>query len=86
MIKALFFDLDGTLCDSDASWRIAVRETFQLLRERTPGVSEEAVTKAWATVHQELFQQLNAGKRSMAEVRDLRFQCVFKALGSQSIL
>ena len=80
MIKALFFDLDDTLCDSDAAWRIAVRETFPLLRKCAPGVSEEAFTKAWATVHLELFQQLNAGKRSMAEVRDLRFQCVFKAL------
>ncbi len=80
MIKAVFFDLDDTLCDSDTAWRIAVRETFQLLRKRVPAVSEEAFTKAWAMVHQELFQQLNAGKRSMAEVRDLRFQHAFKEL------
>lgn len=80
MIKAVFFDLDDTLCDSDTAWHIAVRETFQLLRKQASGVSEEAFTKAWATVHQELFQQLNAGKRSMAEVRDLRFQYVFKEL------
>ena len=80
MIKAVFFDLDDTLCDSDAAWRIAVRETFQLLCKRVPGVSEEAFTKAWAMVHQKLFQQLDAGKRSMAEVRDSRFQCVFKEL------
>ena len=80
MIKAVFFDLDDTLCDSDTAWRIAVRETFQLLRKRVPGVSEEAFTKVWVMVHQKLFQQLNAGKRSMAEVRDLRFQCLFKEL------
>ena len=81
MIKAVFFDLDDTLCDSDTAWHIAVRETFQLLCKRVPGVSEEAFTEAWTKVHQELFQQLNAGKRSMAEVRDSRFQCVFKELG-----
>jgi len=80
MIKAVFFDLDDTLCDSDTAWRIAVGETFQLLCKRVPGVSEEAFTKAWAMVHQKLFQQLDAGKRSMAEVRDSRFQCVFKEL------
>ena len=80
MIKAVFFDLDGTLCDSDTAWDIAERETFQLLREHYSEVSEETLTKAWATVHQQLFQQLNAGKRSMAEVRDSRFRCLFKEL------
>lgn len=81
MIKAVFFDLDGTLCDSDTAWRVAQRETFQLLREQYPNVSDEAVTAAWKTVHQRLFQQLDAGKCSMAEVRDARFQCLFQELG-----
>ena len=81
MIKAVFFDLDGTLCDSDTAWSIAQREIFQLLHEHYPDVSEETLTEAWRTVHQELFKQLNAGKRSMAEVRDSRFQCLFRELG-----
>lgn len=81
MIKAIFFDLDGTLCDSDTAWNIAQRETFQLLREQYPNVSQEVVTEAWRTVHQELFQQLDAGKCSMADVRDARFQCLFQELG-----
>ena len=80
MIKAVFFDLDGTLCDSDAAWGIATRETFQLLCKRESSVSEEALAKAWTTVHQELFQQRDAGKRSMAEVRDLRFHRLFQEL------
>ena len=80
MIKAVFFDLDGTLCDSDTAWSIAVRETFQLFSKHQPDISEEDLTKAWATVHQKLFQQLDAGKCSMAKVRDLRFQCLFKEL------
>ena len=41
MIKAVFFDLDGTLCDSDTAWSIAQRETFKLLHEHYPDVSEE---------------------------------------------
>ncbi len=81
MIKAVFFDLDGTLCDSDTAWSIAQRETFQLLREHYPDVSEKALTEAWRTVHQELFKQLNAGKCAMADVRDSRFQCLFRELG-----
>ena len=81
MIKAVFFDLDGTLCDSDTAWNIAVRETFQLLRKHEPDISETALTRAWTTVNQQLFQQLGAGKCSMAEVRDSRFQCLFKELG-----
>ena len=81
MIKAVFFDLDGTLCDSDTAWSIAQRETFQLLHEHYPDVSEETLTEAWRTVHQELFKQLNAGKCAMADVRDSRFQCLFRELG-----
>ena len=81
MIKAVFFDLDGTLCDSDTAWNIAQNETFQRLRKHYPHVSRETITEAWTTIHQELFQQLNAGKCSMAEVRDSRFQHLFKELG-----
>ena len=80
MIKAVFFDLDGTLCDSDTAWNIAQRETFQLLREQYPNVSQEVLTETWKTVHQRLFQQLDAGKCSMADVRDARFQCLFQEL------
>ncbi len=81
MIKAVFFDLDGTLCDSDTAWHIATGETFQLLRKYEPDVSEDTITQAWWTVHQELFGQLNAGKGSMAELRDKRFHCLFRELG-----
>ena len=80
MIKAVFFDLDGTLCDSDTAWDLAQRDMFQLFRKHYPDVSEETLTAAWRTIHQELFQQLNAGKCSMADVRDSRFQCLFREL------
>ena len=80
MIKAVFFDLDGTLCDSDTAWDIAQRDMFQLFHNHYPSVSEAALTKAWKTVHQQLFKQLNAEKCTMADVRDSRFQCLFKEL------
>ena len=81
MIKAVFFDLDGTLCDSDAAWSIAQKDMFQLFREHYPAISEGVLTKAWGTVHQKLFQQLDAGKISMANVRNSRFQSLFEELG-----
>ncbi len=80
MIKAVFFDLDNTLCDSDTAWSIAQGETFQLFRKHYPNISEETLTEAWSTVHQELFQQLDAGKCSMADVRDSRFYSLFREL------
>ena len=80
MIKAVFFDLDNTLCDSDAAWSIAQGETFQLFRKHYPNISEETLTEAWSTVHQELFQQLDTGKCSMADVRDSRFYSLFREL------
>ena len=82
MIKAVFFDLDGTLCDSDTAWSLAIKEAFQLLRKHESDVSEEAIITAWTTIHQKLFQQLNAGKGSMAELRDKRFHCLFQELGA----
>lgn len=81
MIKAVFFDLDNTLCDSDTAWNIAQSETFQLLHKQYPDISEETLAKAWSTVHQRLFQQLDAGKCAMADVRDSRFPCLFTELG-----
>ena len=80
MIKAVFFDLDGTLCDSDTAWSIAQKEMFQLFRKQYPNVSEAAVTAAWKTIHQALFKRLNAGKCAMTDVRDSRFQCLFEEL------
>ena len=81
MIKAVLFDLDGTLCDSDTAWSIAEKEMFQRLHNQYPHLSEEAIANAWTTVHQRLFRHLNAGKLSMAGVRDSRFQCLFEELG-----
>ena len=81
MIKALLFDLDGTLCDSDTAWYLAETETFQLLRKHYPDIPGEVITTTWAAVHRKLFQHLDAGKMSMATVRDTRFRCLFNAVG-----
>lgn len=84
MIKAVFFDLDNTLCNSDTAWNIAVGDTFQRFIKHEPKVSEETFTKEWTAVHQELFQQLDSGKCSMAKVRDSRFPFLFNKLNLPS--
>ena len=53
MIKAVLFDLDGTLCDSDTAWSIAQKEMFQRLRKQYPHLSKEAIANAWRTAHSE---------------------------------
>ncbi len=81
MIKAVFFDLDNTLCDSDAAWCIAERETFRRFRgQGFSDISEKAWAKAWGTVNQKLLQQVDAGKLTMAEARDARFRCLFREM------
>lgn len=80
MIKAIFFDLDGTLCDSDTAWDLAVRETFQHLQKKVMNIAEDVLVKTWHNVHEILFERLDAGKCSMAEVRDTRFHYLFNEL------
>ena len=80
MIKAVFFDLDNTLCNSDSAWNNAVKDTSQLFCRYMQEISLETFTNAWITIHQKLFQQLDAGKCSMTEVRDSRFPYLFKEL------
>ena len=84
MIKAIFFDLDGTLCDSDTAWDLAVRETFQLFHKKVTDVTEDALVKAWHNIHETLFERLDAGKCTMAAVRDSRFHCLFNELNLPS--
>ncbi len=84
MIKAIFFDLDGTLCDSDTAWDLAVRDTFQLFHKKVTHASEDALVKVWHNVHETLFERLDEGKCTMAEVRDSRFHCLFNELNLTS--
>ncbi|MCG9126043.1 HAD family hydrolase [Candidatus Poribacteria bacterium] len=84
MIKAVFFDLDGTLCDSDSAWDLAVKETFQVFHKKAMNISNNALLNGWETVHEKLFQRLDAGRCSMAEVRDSRFHCLFNELNLPS--
>ena len=81
MIRALFLDLDDTLCDANSAWNRAVSETFQTLLDAHPRVQPTALSQAWDRVHQSLFQALASGQMTMAAVRDIRFQRTLEEVG-----
>ena len=80
MIKAIFLELDGTLCNTHTALWTAQSETFQVLRKWYPKVAEETFIEAWMTINEKLDARLKDEKCSMAEVRDSRFEYLFREL------
>lgn len=80
--KAVFFDLDDTLCHAARAWQKAEQEAFdRLMLSCYPDLTELEARRVWETVHHDLFAQLNNNELKMAEVRDLRFRKTLEALG-----
>lgn len=80
-IRAVFFDLDDTLCDAKTAFAQASTVSFDAIRARHPQVSETQVIDAWRTIQVPLFADLAAGRLSMAQVRLARFRRLLAALG-----
>ena len=80
-IHAVFFDLDDTLCRASDAWQLAEQETFDKFLLPRPGLTELDTRRVWETVHQDLFEQLDSGLITMAEVGDARFRLTLKQLG-----
>jgi putative hydrolase of the HAD superfamily len=73
--KAVFFDLDDTLCHAAQAWRKAEQDTFDsLMLYSYPGLTELDARRAWESVQQDLFTQLDNHLLLMADLRDIRFQ------------
>lgn len=83
-IEAVFFDLDGTLCDFEPAWKIAVEEAFDLLMSEIRGVERGRVVELWQSGWAELLALLAAGEIDMAMARSRRFRAVLKALGHEN--
>lgn len=81
MIRAVFFDLDDTLCDAATAFQAGRAAAFARLCARHPALTNHEVERAWAGVRETLFRELDAGRLTMAEVRLRRFRATLRALG-----
>lgn len=82
-LRALFLDLDDTLCDSRPAWDTGVRAALDLLASRCPGIAPEVAAAEWDAVNQKLLARLEAGTLTMRQVRDRRFGALLRRLDQE---
>lgn len=80
MIKAVFFDLDGTLCDSGLSWEMGVSASQELFESRSPGKRQE-FEAAWNETNSYLLSELAAGRMLMRDVIKERYPWTLSRIG-----
>lgn len=81
MIKAIFFDLDDTLCDSAPAFAGALNDALATLLAHYPTLREPEVRAAWQAADTLLARRLEAGLLSMAHMRGERFPRTLASLG-----
>lgn len=80
MIRAVFFDLDGTLCDPGDSWNLGVEAAFDLFETRHPGC-RDALAAAWQDANANLRGRLDRGELRMRDVVEGRFPLALEGIG-----
>ena len=82
-LRVVFLDLDDTLCESRPAWAAGVQAAFDLLASHRPDIDRQRALDEWAKVNERLLGRLNAGKLTMAQVRDRRFRVLLKGLHAE---
>ncbi len=82
-LRAVFLDLDDTLCDSRPAWSAGVAAAFDLLASKRPDIDRQLARTEWQGVNERLLVHLEAGERTMVQVRDRRFRALLKRLGAE---
>ncbi len=82
-LRAVFLDLDNTLCNSRSAWRAGVDAAFELLAARRPELDRERALQQWHAVNEHLAGRLAAGELRMSQVRDRRFRVLLKRLDAE---
>src|SRR5215469_5747140 len=82
-LHAVFFDLDDTLCAARPAFSAGLEAAFELILAHRSNVFSAARRAAWVIVCANLFDQLESGTISMAEMRTLRFRMTLRRLGKQ---
>ena len=84
MIRAVFFDLDDTLCDSTTAFAAGRDAAFATALAATPKLTLATLNDAWRRTHASLLPALEAGALTMARVRDVRFRRTLATAGASS--
>jgi putative hydrolase of the HAD superfamily len=84
MLRAVFFDLDDTLCDARPAFQSGLHAAFRFLQQQRPDWETTTLQQAWEQAHKPLFAALNAGRLNMAQVRDQRFRSLLNLLGMEN--
>jgi len=80
MIKAVIFDIDGTLVDNDAAERAAVQRIRRSYKPLSAG-SETEVGDIWRRESERFFEEYINGRLTFNEQRVARVQAVFEHFG-----
>jgi putative hydrolase of the HAD superfamily len=82
-LRAVFLDLDDTLCDSRPAWTAGVDAAFDLLGAHRPDVDRQLALDEWVRLNARLHRRLEAGELTMRQVRERRFQVLLKRLDAE---
>jgi FMN phosphatase YigB (HAD superfamily) len=83
-LRAIFFDLDDTLCDSRSAFDAGLTAAFDtILAQQGPDLDRKRLHGVWREVHGPLFADLSAGRMNMAQVRGERFVRLLRQIGME---
>lgn len=81
-IRAVFFDLDDTLCDAATAFAAGREAAFAAAVAALPTLTPAALMAAWRAAHADLMPCLEAGDLTMAAVRGARFHRTLALAGA----
>lgn len=89
MISAVFFDLDNTLIDDDASARRAIAATCADVARLAPGLPERALGEAYYWISLEVWEQVDLARRGGGQQpmtgAEFRRECWRRALATVAV-
>jgi putative hydrolase of the HAD superfamily len=82
-IKALVFDLDGTLLDQEGAERDALMKLFETEVKLSPAPGFRDFLRVWRTAADDFLQRFLDNKMSFVQQRTQRFEAIYKAFGQE---
>jgi putative hydrolase of the HAD superfamily len=80
-VRAVFFDLDDTLCNFRESFQVGVDHAFTKILRHYPHLDRESLDQAWRESWRVLAQELEQTGAKVVDARNRRFPLTFAALG-----